>query len=65
MKFNQNQSSVSRVVSCGRTAGHDEADSRFTQLCELVYKCVTVYGERVLCIFSTYDLLDNLVEKNY
>ena len=65
MKFNQTQSSVSRVVSCGRTDGHDEADSRFTQVYELVYKCVTVYGEKVLCIFSTYDLLDHLAEKNY
>jgi hypothetical protein len=29
IKFYQNPSSVSRVIPCGRTDGHDEANSRF------------------------------------
>ena len=31
IKFHENPSSVSRVVSCGRADRHDEADSRFAQ----------------------------------
>jgi len=38
IKFNENASSASRVVPCGRTDGridrHDEANSRFSQFCE-------------------------------
>ena len=33
-KFHHNPSSGSRVVPCGRTARHDEANSRFSQFCE-------------------------------
>jgi hypothetical protein len=33
-KFHQNPSSGSRVVSCGRTDRHDEANSRFSQFYE-------------------------------
>ena len=29
----------SRVVPCGRTDGHDEANSRFSQFCERAKKC--------------------------
>jgi hypothetical protein len=32
IKFHQNPSSGSRVVPCGRTDGHDDANSRFSQL---------------------------------
>ena len=43
IKFNQNPSSGREVVPCGRTDGrtngetdgHDEANSRFSQFCEL------------------------------
>jgi hypothetical protein len=34
IKFHQNPSSGSRVVACGRTDGHDEANSRFSQICD-------------------------------
>jgi hypothetical protein len=43
-KFHENPSSGSRVVPCGRTYGrtqtdrHDEANSRFSQLCERASK---------------------------
>ena len=33
-KFHQNPSSGSQVVPCGRTDGHDEANSHFSQFCE-------------------------------
>ena len=32
IKFNQNPSSGSRIITCGQTDGHDEAYSRFSQL---------------------------------
>ena len=34
IKFHENQSSGIRVVPCGRTDRHDEADSCFSQYCE-------------------------------
>jgi len=34
IKFRENSSSGSRVVSCGRTDRRDEANSRFSQFCE-------------------------------
>jgi hypothetical protein len=34
VKFNQNPSNGSRDVPCGRTDGHYEANSRFSQFCE-------------------------------
>jgi hypothetical protein len=33
-KFHENPSSGSRVVPCGRTDGHDEVNSPFSQFCE-------------------------------
>jgi len=36
IKFNENPSGGSRVVPIGRTDGHDEANSRFSQFCERV-----------------------------
>jgi len=33
IKIHENPSSASPVLSCGRTDGHDEADSRSSQLC--------------------------------
>ena len=38
MKFDENLSSGSRVVPCGKTDGHDEANSSFLQCFERVYK---------------------------
>jgi len=32
--FNENMSSGNRVVSCGHTGRHDDANSRFSQFCE-------------------------------
>jgi len=34
IKFHKNPSSGSRAVPCGRTEGHDEANSRFSQFRE-------------------------------
>ena len=34
IKFHENLSSGSRVVSCGQTDGHDEGDSRLSQIFE-------------------------------
>jgi hypothetical protein len=34
IKLRENPSSGSRVVPCGRTDRHDEANSRFSQFCE-------------------------------
>jgi len=34
MKFQENPSSETRVVPCGQTDRHDEANSRFSQFCE-------------------------------
>jgi len=34
IEFHENLSNGSRVVPCGRTGRHDEADSRFSQFCE-------------------------------
>jgi len=34
IKFHENPSSGSRVVPRGQTAGHDEANSRFSQFCK-------------------------------
>jgi hypothetical protein len=36
IKFHENPSSWSRVVPCGETDRHDEANSRFSQFCERV-----------------------------
>ena len=33
IEFHQKPSSGSRVVPCGRTDGHDETNSRFSQFC--------------------------------
>jgi hypothetical protein len=38
IKFNENPSSGSRVVACAKTDRHDEANSRFSQICELARK---------------------------
>jgi hypothetical protein len=35
IKFNENPSIVDRVVPRGQTDRHDEANSRFSQFCEL------------------------------
>jgi hypothetical protein len=38
IKFYENPSSGSRVVLCGQTDRHDEANSRFPKFCERAYK---------------------------
>jgi hypothetical protein len=38
MKFHENPFSGSRIVTCGWTDRHDEANSRFLQLCERALK---------------------------
>ena len=38
IKFHENLSSESRVVACGRTVRHDEANSRFSKFCKRAYK---------------------------
>ena len=38
VKFNQNPSSGSRVLPRGRTDGHNEANSHFSEFCERAYK---------------------------
>ena len=42
VKFHQYSSSGSRGVSCGRTDGYDEADSRFSQFCACPYKLLAI-----------------------
>ena len=42
IKFHQNPSSGSRVVSCRRTDEH-EANCRFSQFCERALKCTQLY----------------------
>jgi hypothetical protein len=37
-KFHEDPSSGSRVVPCGQTDRHNEANSRFSQFCEGVQK---------------------------
>jgi len=37
VKFHKNLSGGSQVVPCGQTNRHDEANSRFRQLCERAY----------------------------
>jgi hypothetical protein len=34
IKFNENPSSDNRVVPCGHTDRHDDANSRFSQFCQ-------------------------------
>jgi len=34
IRFHENPSSGSRVVPCGQTERHDEANGRFSQFCE-------------------------------
>jgi hypothetical protein len=46
IKFYQNPSTGSRVVPCGRTDGHDVANSRFSQSCE---KLLIMYHVRKIC----------------
>ena len=38
IKLHKNLSSGSRIVPCGRTDIHDEANSRLSQFCESAYK---------------------------
>jgi len=58
-KFNENVSSGSRVVSCGRTDGqtrHDEANSCFVQFCERAKK--KSYSElKMFCVPENKTLL--------
>ena len=42
-KFHENPSSGSRVVRCGRTDRHDDANSRFSKFCESAYKRVPIH----------------------
>ena len=37
-KFNWSPSSRNRVIPCGLTDGHDNANSRFSQFCERAYR---------------------------
>jgi hypothetical protein len=43
IKFHENPFSGSRVARGGRTDRHDEANSRFPQFCERVWKCEFPY----------------------
>ena len=57
IKFNKNTSSGSRVVPCGRTDWHDEANSSFSLLCgrtknHLTLKLLDIF--RVLQLHSRY-----------
>jgi len=49
IKFHENTSSGSRVVLCGQTDRHDEANSRFPKFCERAYKreVVPVHATKV------------------
>ena len=43
IKYHKNQHSESRVVPCGGTDRHDEANSRSSQLLERANKCGAVF----------------------
>jgi hypothetical protein len=38
IKFHENPSSGSRIIPCGQTDGHDEADNRFSEIYERAQK---------------------------
>jgi len=55
IRFHENQSSGSRVVSCGQTDGrsdmHDETNSRPTQFCERALKSVRRGTQKFMASF--------------
>jgi hypothetical protein len=57
IKLHQNPSSGSRVVPCGRTDEHDEANSRFQQFCERAQKYKSTYAMRLVLQYNVQMLL--------
>jgi hypothetical protein len=58
IKFRDNLSSGSRVVSCGRTDRHDEANRRSSQFCErALKKRNTKYPTFPTCSQDTKEML--------
>ena len=51
-KFHENPSSGSPIVQCGRTDGHDEANSRFSQFCKSALNLV--WTRQPPCCQNTY-----------
>jgi hypothetical protein len=49
--FHQNPFNRNRVVRCGRTHGHDEANSHFPQICEQVHVTFVVAKVALLQVF--------------
>ena len=58
VKFHGNPSNGNRVVACGLSDRHDEADSRFSQFCERT----KLGNKRVMCCaeceYLTFTLLE-------
>jgi len=50
IKFHEKQSNGSRVVPCGQTDRHDEANSRFPLFCESVQKMKNKTTKCICCI---------------
>jgi hypothetical protein len=72
MKFHENSSSGNRVVPCGQTDRHDEANNRFSQFCENVPECLkrlTEIASAFLCEKNTEhrngNFLDGSADCNY
>jgi hypothetical protein len=62
VKFHENVSSGKRIVPCGRTDRHDEANSRSSQICEralyiyiyiYIYTCLPLKNAHKHCHVST------------
>jgi hypothetical protein len=50
--FHENPSSGSRVVPCGRTDKHDEANSRFSRFYESAWKSISGFSQTVNSFFE-------------
>jgi len=57
IKFHKNPLSGSRVVRCGQTDRHDEANSRFSQFCEKLIE--------ITKFFTTKSYKPQMKNKNY
>jgi hypothetical protein len=72
IKFHENPSNGSRVVPCGRTCRHDEANSRFLQFCEgaqklrwFMYLSVSVMQQYVSPLIIKMDHLIATIRELY
>ena len=50
IRLYENPSSGSTVVPCGRTDGHDDANSHFSQFCKRAYKLFLGININIRCL---------------